>query len=503
MAPLHRLLAAAAALVLCGAIAACGDDDERAEPNGDPPNIVVITTDDQGLNTFTPEVMPRTFRRLVGRGTEFRQSIAAPPLCCPDRAGFLTGQYPHNNGVARNRPGYPRLRDPTNVLPAWLQRAGYRTGFVGKYLNGYSSAEGAKPAPGWDDWFSLGSNPSYYGASASDQGRIRQLDDDRYLTSELHRQASSFIREAAGDRPFFLWLAEYAPHPGGGTGHSKCEDRAAPIPRSTDYRRFANAKFPKRPNFDEADVRDKPGYIGQLDRFNDREERDFEIAWRCAAAAMQEVDRGVAEILRELKSEGELDDTVVVFTSDNGTFFGEHRLSAKGNFYEEAMRVPLVVRTPESVSGGEAPPRAAQLVANIDLAPTMLELARATPCNEEACRVMDGRSLAPLLRGEAPAAMRNRGILAEKGENRCRFLGLRTPHYYYAEKLTRDRRRAGCKVQELELYDLRRDPYQLESIIDRNPRKDVQLSRRLNALTTCSGVRGRDPEPVAGRRYCE
>jgi N-acetylglucosamine-6-sulfatase len=494
---------AAAGLVICCAAAGCGGHGEAVEPEpAKRPNIVVITTDDQGLGTFTPQIMPRTFRMIVRKGTLFRNSIASPPLCCPSRAGLLTGQYPHNHGVARNRPGYPRLRDAANVLPSWLRAAGYRTGFVGKFMNGYASAEGPRPAPGWDDWFALGSDPKYFGSSATDGGRIVRLDPRRYLTTELQRRAGDFILDAAGERPFFLWLAQYAPHPGGGQGHAKCQDRAAPIPLARDFERFERSPMPRAPSFDEGDVSDKPRYVRSLDRLGEREIRDFEIAWRCAAASLQEVDRGVARIVRELRELGELDQTVIVFSSDNGTFYGEHRLGGKGDFYEEAMRVPLAVRAPSTVLGTQPAERVSQLVANIDLAPTLLELAGAEPCVRR-CRVMDGRSLLPLLGGERPTEMRNRGILVEKGENRCRFLGLRTPHYYYAEKLTRDRRRAGCKVEELELYDLRSDPHQLESIVSRNPRKDVQLSRRLNALTTCAGIRGRDPTPGGGRGYCE
>jgi N-acetylglucosamine-6-sulfatase len=484
-------------------LAACGGRGDARDPEAaERPNIVVITTDDQGLSTFTPRIMPRTFRMIVRKGTLFRQSIAAPPLCCPSRAGFLSGQYPHNSGVARNRPGYPSLRDAGDVLPAWLGSAGYRTGFVGKFMNGYASAEGPKPAPGWDDWFALGSDPKYYGSSATDQGRILRLGARRYLTTELHQRATDFIRDAAGGRPFFLWLSEYAPHPGGGRGHRKCEGRAAPIPLAGDYERFAHARMPHSPSFDEADVSDKPRYVRRFDRLGEREVRDFELAWRCAAASLQEVDRGVARIVRELRDRGELDETVLVFTSDNGTYFGEHRLRGKGDFYEEAMRVPLAIRAPAPGLGNEQPERVSQLVANIDLAPTLLDLAGAAPCLRK-CRVMDGRSLVPLLRGGDPVEMQNRGILIEKGENPCRFLGLRTSRYYYAEKLTRDRLRAGCKVQELELYDLRRDPHQLNSVISANPRKNVQLSRRLNALTTCAGIRGRDPTPGAGIAYCE
>src|SRR4051812_28499432 len=119
---------------------------------GQPPNFLVVLVDDQSMNSFKRAYMPRTFDRIVDRGTRFPSGVAAPPLCCPDRAGTLTGQYPHNHGVFTNTPGYASLRQPRNTLPVWLQRAGYRTGFVGKFLNGYTDVAGPTPAPGFDDW---------------------------------------------------------------------------------------------------------------------------------------------------------------------------------------------------------------------------------------------------------------------------------------------------------------------------------------------------------------
>jgi arylsulfatase A-like enzyme len=123
-------------------------------------------TDDQAQNSFKPRHMPQTFRRIVNRGTRFTNGIAAPPLCCPSRAGLLTGQYPHNHGVFTNVPGYADLRDPRSTLAVWLHRAGYRTGLVGKFLNGYSDVEGTSPAPGFDRWFSFVGFPDYYGTGA-------------------------------------------------------------------------------------------------------------------------------------------------------------------------------------------------------------------------------------------------------------------------------------------------------------------------------------------------
>ena len=119
------------------------------------PNFLIVLSDDQAQNSFKRAYMPHTFADVVDKGTRFRDGVAAPPLCCPDRAGILTGQYPHNHGVFSNDPGYPTLRDKEDTLPVWLSQAGYRTGFVGKFLNGYRPRRKAPPAPGFDRWFSF------------------------------------------------------------------------------------------------------------------------------------------------------------------------------------------------------------------------------------------------------------------------------------------------------------------------------------------------------------
>ena len=124
------------------------------------PNFLIVLSDDQAQNSFKPAYMPHTFADIVDQGTRFLNGVAAPPLCCPDRAGILTGQYPHNHGVFSNDPGYPTLRDPGDTLPVWLSQAGYRTGFVGKFLNGYGRYNKAPPAPGFDSWFSFWAPPA-------------------------------------------------------------------------------------------------------------------------------------------------------------------------------------------------------------------------------------------------------------------------------------------------------------------------------------------------------
>ncbi len=139
-------------VLAAGSLAGCGGGDEEREPAG-PPHLIVVMTDDQTLESFGPEAMPYSWELFNGeRGAVFTRAVASPPLCCPARAGFITGQYPHNHGVLGNVPGYADLVEKDNVLPAWLGRAGYRTAFVGKYLNGYELVDGERAAPGWDAW---------------------------------------------------------------------------------------------------------------------------------------------------------------------------------------------------------------------------------------------------------------------------------------------------------------------------------------------------------------
>ncbi len=232
--PLRALVACA--IVAIVGVGACNRDDERGgraesppeRPTPEGPNVVVITTDDQSNHSWRRNVMPNTFELLVDAGTRFRSAIAAPPLCCPSRAGFLTGQYPHNNGVFANEPGYPDLREPKSILPAWLNEAGYTTGFVGKYLNGTTDALNGKPPPGWSSYFQV-DDLSYRNATAFDDGERVKL-GHAYTPMVLNLEAADFIARESGSRPFFLWLAQTAPHPHNDEDGT-CKGKAAqPLP---------------------------------------------------------------------------------------------------------------------------------------------------------------------------------------------------------------------------------------------------------------------------------
>src|SRR5436190_10513464 len=213
----------ALAFVSLLSLALWGATDAGSRASGAPkagpsaPNFLFVLVDDQATNSFKPRYMPRTFKAIVDPGTNFTNALAAPPLCCPDRAGIITGQYPHNHGVFSNHPGYPELTDPGNTLPVWLHSAGYRTALIGKFLNSYDRTQGDTPAPGFDRWFELLTErrDPYYGFRVSDQGVTRHYGHDRrnYVTDVLTRKATSFLRAQRGrTNPFFLWLPYSAPH---------------------------------------------------------------------------------------------------------------------------------------------------------------------------------------------------------------------------------------------------------------------------------------------------
>ena len=475
-------------------LAGCfGEDDQphRGDDarDGPPPNILVVMTDDQTAAQFDPDVMPYTTRFFAERGTEFGQAIAAPPLCCPARAGFLTGQYAHNNGVDANTPGYPLLRDPDNTLPVWLRDAGYRTGFVGKYLNGYELAGGAEPAPGWDRWLQIHGYADYFGYTVSDDGSLSQAGTGPrdYSTRLLTREGIRFTRSAARrNDPFFLWLAYNAPHTLTGGYPPPCDGIVAQPPSARAFDRFADAPLPKTGSFDEADVSDKGRWV-RSQKLGATEVETMTRRWRCGLASLRTVDAGFRRLTESLEATGELDDTLVVFLSDNGYFFGEHRIADDKRLpYEPALRVPLAIRMP---AGTEQPPRSDALVANVDLAPTLLDLAGAKPCVARGCRRPDGSSLVPLLTGDEDDWRQDRGVLVELDDG-FTYSAIRTPAYLYAE-LTADRR-GPLPQPETELYDLAADPDELENVAGTDPALEAGLAERLDALRRCAGATGKD-----------
>jgi N-acetylglucosamine-6-sulfatase len=450
-----------------------------AAPTQTRPNVVVIHTDDQDAASMA--VMARTRALLGAQGTTFTNSFASYPLCCPSRATFLTGQYGHNHGVLGNNPprgGFAKLNG-ANTLAVWLRRSGYHTALVGKYLNGYGERNPREVPPGWSDW--NGSvDPSsyrYYATTINRNGRLVTTGRGpaSYLTDVYARMASDIVRRRArSPQPFFLWTNFLAPHNSSGEG-SEGEDALGnnlPVPAPRHRARFAQAQLPATPARNEADVSDKPALIRALPSLTPTTLAGVRLNYQRRLASLLAVDEAVGRIVAALRASGELNRTLILFTSDNGYLQGEHRLpEGKSYLYEPSVRVPLLVRGPGVPRGV----RRSQLVANVDLAPTILAAARARPGLPQ-----DGLSLLALARN--PRAGLGRSILFEDGERSDdkEYVAIRTPHHVYAEYTNGDR----------ELYDLRTDRFQLRSLHAdaRFSALRGALAARLAALRSCRGA---------------
>ena len=439
------------------------------------PNILVILTDDQRLDDM--KVLTKTQALIARKGTAFANTYVATPLCCPSRATFLTGQYAHNNNVLDNGPprgGYDLL-DHSSTLAVWLQDAGYYTAHLGKYLNFYGVTSPPVVPPGWSRWFGLVDPSTYqmYGYTVNEDGKLVTYGNKPadYQTDVLARKAEEVIRARAGqDDPFFLTVAPLAPHLEGGDG-TGIGGTVRPAPRHEG--RSQRAKLPRTAAFNEPDVHDKPAHMRDRPRFPGKRWQAILRIHRARLASLLAVDDLVERLVAALRETGQLDNTVILFTSDNGFFLGEHRLpDGKYYPYEEAIRMPLLIR------GGGFPEGATarQLASNIDLAPTILSLAGVDPG-----RVVDGRPLLPLALD--PELEKDRALLIE-GFSRGRRAGLpyaavRTGRWIYTE----------YETGETELYDLQSDPQQLTS---RHAAPELagvraELAARLAGLRDCSG----------------
>jgi arylsulfatase A-like enzyme len=406
------------------------------------PNILVIMTDDQSHDTLTQQFMPRTLAGIANEGVLFTQGFDTTALCCPSRSSFLTGRYARHHGVHVNQ---DRLSGTT--IAERLHDAGYHTGLIGKYLNSWKG----DARPEFDDWAAW--ITGYTDAKMNVRGTFQTVPG--YQTYVLRDFALQFLREAPQDKPFFLLFTPHAPH-----------TPSTPAPRDADA--YADLPRWRPPNFNPAELPGAPRWLQQQFPVLTREQvrDDVDEIRRRQLACLKSVDEAVGDLLELLRQQGRLDDTFVVFYSDNGYFWGEHRIARQKNrVYEEAHHVPFAVRYPPLAAG----PRVdASLVANIDLAPTMCDLA-GIPVPAD----MDGRSLVPLL-SDGGAAWRD-ALLLEGWPEEVPYQALRTDHSVYVEN-----------TSDLpELYDLATDPYQMSNLADDPAHAtDVEtLRRRLRSGT--------------------
>lgn len=421
------------------------------------PDIVLIVTDDQRWDTLSQ--MPGVQRLLADRGLTFENAFVTNPLCCPSRSAILTGTHSHTTGVYTNE-GNSGLSafDDRSTVATWLDRAGYETAFIGKYFNGAWPARYVPP--GWDRWAAFrNAGDLYYDYDLLVDGRARRYgtDDGSYSTDVLAGYADRFIRKAPDGEPLFLMLSTFAPH----------SPRTAP-PGAT----MAEAtRWQPGPNLPEADVSDKPAYIQALPRPGDGRIDSARRVWAEQVAALRSVDTLVTLVVRALRETGRLDDTVIVFTSDNGLAVGEHGWTYKLTPYEESIRVPLIVRYDPLTDGGTTD----ALAVNVDIAPTLAAIAGARAPGVE------GRSLLPILDGSAADVRTD--FLIEHMEYRS-DRGLPDPPTYCAVR-TRDRLFVHYATGEEELYDLVRDPWQLENLAAVARRREELVTLRARTKELC------------------
>jgi N-acetylglucosamine-6-sulfatase len=437
-------------------LAAGASARERAPAPDLRPNILFVLTDDQTLDTLPsdPPAMPWLQSQIEDPGGHwiwFPNAVVSTPLCCPSRATILTGRFDTQTHVRNNFDG--QFLDDTNTLPVWLQRAGYVTGLVGKYLNYYPWGRPPFIPPGWDRWFAkenADESTSYYDYDIVDQGFVHHYGavPDVYATDVLGDAANGFLRQAPSDRPWFLYFAPNAPH--------------APWIPAPPYADVSSQAPPPTPSLEEMnDVAGKPDYVTDLppltqedlDRYGQDDLRE--------RAMLRSVDDALRRMVATIAARGQLDRTVIVFMTDNGYELGLHRLEGKRFPYEPSIRVPFAIRAPGAIARTDP-----TLVANIDVAPTISDLASVPPALPQV-----GISLVPALRGE-PIASRP-GVWLDWGGDQSvpAWSGVRTARFTYA------RNADGTE----EIYRVADDPLQLRNLAT-DPAASAIL-RRLRALT--------------------
>jgi arylsulfatase A-like enzyme len=419
---------AAGMLALLCLLATAGFRSSAAAATPEQPSFVVIQTDDQTLDQLYAafgqpklQAMPNTLNLIAKRGETFNRYYVSYPLCCPSRVSLMTGRYAHNNGVKGNiQPnggyfGFSFRAAYTHNIATWLQGAGYRTIHVGKFLNGYGDepySNGSEVPPGWSAWHTVLKSDTdhyYYGYKLNNNGVVEGPYGDSgtwepreyitrddigcpfaplngqpcfYETDMLTNLATQELRATSPEQPFYLQLDYTAPH-----GDFRKPAGPEPAPRHYDWFKGAPLPHNRGQGFDEGNVSDKPSFIREAPYLGLSEIHTYRVYYDKALESLRSIDDGVKLLIDTLGSLHRLRNTYVIFTSDNGFFYGEHRLLG-GKFlaYEPSTHLPFLIRGPHIKAGTES----GEIVGNIDVAPTILELAGVTPDKS-----VDGRSMKP------------------------------------------------------------------------------------------------------------
>jgi N-acetylglucosamine-6-sulfatase len=449
----------ALAAVAIVATACGGDSSSNAKPPR--PNIVFLLTDDQRWDSM-PQLPTMNAQKEWAR---FSNMFIEDPQCCPARAAILTGRHTQHTHVQTLDDG--AKLDVSTTIATMLHDAGYRTALFGKYLNGYPFGKKKPVPPGWDTFQANTGLIAYSDYTLIQNRKKVHYGKETYPTELLTKKALHFIDHTKKSKPFFLYLAYNAPH---------ATNVGPPVPEKRDVGSCASESFDEPPNFNALDKVREAAWMKSTAPVGPSSQRQWRVA---TCETLRSVDRSVDTILDELRKTGRMDDTYIVFMSDNGYGFGEHRLTGKGDLYDESIRVPLWVRGP-----GVRPGDVDRLTSNVDITPTLLDWARV----DAPKGFLDGQSFAAELRGNevaGPDAVLLRGcrttlkgpITAASGENgTCGAYqtgmgfnwGVRTGRY----KLIVN------KGNDLQLFDLQRDPWELSNVAYRPAYKPVVANLR-------------------------
>jgi len=454
---MHKQTISVVAIILIISMSGCGLTNQPTNQptsisasDSSKPNIILIITDDQPPQSI--EYMPNVQKELVGRGVTFTNGFVTTPLCCPSRSSIFTGLYVHNHGVKTNRApdGGATVFNDASTIAVWMQQAGYRTALMGKYLNGYNllKPHGYVP-PGWNEWhvfYQEGDNDMgyYYGYTLSQNGEIVKysMDSKDYSADVLTAKALKFIKDS-GDQPYFLVLSYFNPH----------QTYQAADRYKNYFKTDEEWKAYRPPNFLVNDLSGKPQWLQTI---NTLDAAYIDKVYQRMLRSLMAVDDAVGKITNLLDKRSERNNTAIIYMSDNGMSLGENTFFGKNCQYDPCIHVPFIVSYPSITA---SPRIDDHLVLNIDLAPTIIDLA-----GSEAPTKVDGVSFVPLLKN--PSADWRNEFLIEHFQDLTNsdeggsvtliptFYGIRSTNWKYVEYDT----------GEIELYNLKADPYEMNNL---------------------------------------
>jgi arylsulfatase A-like enzyme len=430
----------------------------QARAQTGPPTIVLLITDDQRWDATW--AMPNVQNDLVAHGITFNDAFVVNALCCPSRTTILTGKYSHSTGVYTNSWPYGGFRkfNDSSTLATWLHTAGYQTALIGKYLNQYT---GLRIPPGWDHWFAFtgkGTGAAYYYYDINEDGVSVHYGGTPadYSTDVLANEAERYILSADPSSPMFLMFTPYAPH-----------DPAKPAPQYVGA--FSWLEPYRPPNFNEADVSDKPQWVQMLPLMDENAQASNDLFRENEYETLLSADDAIGRVMNALETTGRLSNSLIVFMSDNGFAWGEHRFTNKKQPYEEGIRVPMVIRDDALIS---SPSTDDHFVLNVDLAPTIAEAAGVSAPGAE------GTSLMPLITGTPPPTWRTDFLIEHRlGDDDIvpTYCAVRNATNIYVQYVT----------GEEELYDLVADPYELTNVASDPAYQSVITPMRSRLMELC------------------